>query len=138
MTVALAYGTPVANGSVYLRLVANGALSGTAVGDIEAANDVGASTTFGSTIGSADLTVASPSGIAIGQVAAGAGIPENSIVIGINSSTITLSKLAQATIGSGMAVTFSNTIALPDCVFGSGYEDANGVAEITLLRRRAA
>lgn len=138
MTVSVAYGTPIANAPVYLRLVANGSLSGTAVGDIEAANDVKATTTFGSTIGSADITVASATGIAVGQVVAGAGIPENSIVIGINSTTITLNKLAQATIASGMAVTFSNTIALPDCVFGSGYEDANGVAEITLLRRRAA
>jgi hypothetical protein len=138
MTVPVAYGTPTSNSAVYLRLVANGSLSGTAVGDIEAANDVAATTTFGSTIGSADITVNSATSIAIGQVAAGAGIPENSIVIGINSTTITLNKLAQATIASGMAVTFSNTIALPDCVFGSGYEDANGIAEVTLLRRRAA
>ena len=138
ITVPIAYGTPAANAQVYLRVVANGALSGTAVGDLEAAADTAASTTMGTTLGSAVVAVASPSGIVVGQIASGAGIPPNAAVVSISSSNITLSQPATATVASGVAVTFSNTIPLPGALFRTGYLDANNLAEITITQRNAA
>jgi hypothetical protein len=138
MTINLAYGTPTANSPVYLRVVANSGITGTAVGDIEAASDVAATTTFGSTQGSAVITVASATGIAVGQVATGAGIPTNATVLSISGTSITLSANAMTTVASGIAVSFANTLALPDTVFRTGFVDSTGIAEVTILRRRAA
>jgi hypothetical protein len=141
--VIVANGTPVVGQPVYARLVANSAVAGTAVGDIEAgplvASDV-ISTTMGMTIGANTMAVASPTNIAVGQVIAAAGIPVNSVVLGISSSTVTFGPgVAQATAASGVAVTFSNLIALPDTVFSTGYQDStNTGTEITIERRRTA
>jgi hypothetical protein len=138
ITVPITAGTPVANAPVYLRTVANSGTAGTAIGDLEAANEVGATTTMGTTIGSAVVAVASATGIAAGQVAAGAGIPAGATVVSISSSNITLSAAATQTVASGVAVTFSNTVALPGVVFRTGLLDASSMAEITLKNRAAA
>lgn len=136
--VQVQYGTPIDQNPVYVRLVASGTLTTLPVGGIEAANEVAASTTMGNTIGSAVVAVASATGIAVGQVVAGFGIPLNSVVVSISGTNITISNPSTATAASGAAVTFSNTIALPKTVFTSGYLDANGVAEITIKERQAA
>lgn len=64
-------------------------------------------TTTGSTVlNSNQVTIASPTGIAIGMVISGAGIPTISYVTGINGSVITISNNATAT-ASGVSLLFT-------------------------------
>jgi hypothetical protein len=111
----------------------------TAVGDFEAANDVAATTTMTATAGSANITVASATGISVGQIATGGSIPPGTAVTVASGTTITLSVVMPSAEAAGTAVTFSNTLALPGgACFRTGNLDSNFVAEITLKGRVAA
>ena len=63
-------------------------------------------TTGSTTSASATVTVASATGIALGQKVAGTGIPANTTVQALAGTTVTLSANATAT-GSGVALTFT-------------------------------
>jgi hypothetical protein len=139
ITVKIAAGTPQANMPVYLRLVANALVAGSAVGDLEAAADVALSTTATASVASTSLTVASYTGIAAGQAVSGPGIPAGAYVTTTpGSSTVTISAPTTMAIGAGTPVTFGNTIKLPNVRFSTGVLDANNIAEITLIQREAA
>lgn len=130
-------GTPVSQGPVYVRTVANGTIPAGVVGGFEAVNDNAVNTTAAAaTTNSTTLTVSSATGIAIGQLITGIGIPANTYVTNVVGTTLTLSNAA--TVGSAAALNFSNTTALVDVVFRTGNLDANSVAEITILNRIAA
>lgn len=112
--------------------------SPTGIGDIEAAVDTAATTTMTAAAGSTSVTIASATGVAIGQIVNGAGIAPGTGVANLSGTTVTLSQATIAAAAAGTAVTFTNTLALPGVVFRTGYLDANGVAEITLKSRVAA
>lgn len=134
--VIVTYGTPQANQPVYGRIVANASLTGTAVGDIEAAADT-VSTTGTATSGSTALTVASGTGLAVGQLVTGAGIAAGTYLASGSGTSWVLSAATTADL-STTALVFANTIQLPNVVFRTGVLDANNVAEITLKSRQAA
>ena len=137
ITVNMPVGTPIAGGPVYCRLVANSATTGSAVGDLEAAPEVVSNLTATDSSG-ATVTPVNMTGIKVGQIitAASGVIPAGTYVSAVGASTITISQAVTAALTG--AVTFSNTVALPDFVFRTGYLDGSGVAEITILRRRGA
>jgi len=110
----------------------------TAVGDLEAEDDVAATTTMTAVAASANITVASATGINVGQIAVGGSIPPGTGVTVVSGTTITLSVAVPTVAAPGTAVTFHNTLALPLTVFRTGNLDANFVAEITLKARVAA
>ncbi len=136
VTVQITHGTPQANGQVYARIVANAGTVGTIVGDLEAAPET-VSTTGTASSGSTALTVASGTGIAVGQLITGAGIAPGTYVAAVAGTAVTLSAATTAALSS-TAVVFANTVPLPYVVFATGNLDANGVAEITLKVRNAA
>lgn len=134
--------TPQANLGVYIRTVANANLPGTAVGDFEAGPDAIATTTGSATLGSATLTVASATNVAIGQQVTGVGIPNLTFVTALSGTTVTLSTAVTATISSS-AVVFNNcallgSLADPWIRFATGNLDPNNVVEVTILNRHAA
>ena len=123
---------------VYLRVLANSAVSAGVVGGLEAQADAVTPTTMtASAIGMA-LTVVSYTSIANGMYVSGFGIPNGAYVTNVNTNTITISQNTNAIIAAGTPVTFSWTVILPDLVFRSGVLDGNNVAEITILKRVAA
>lgn len=134
IVVAITNGTPAAFGAVYARIVANAALTATAVGDLEAADDV-VSTTGTADAAATALTVASGTGVAVGQIVTGAGVADGTYVAAVTGTAVTLSKATTAALAA-TAVKFHNCVALPDVEFTTGVLDANKMAEITLLRRR--
>lgn len=135
---------PQAGGAVYIRTVANASLPGTSVGDFEAAADLATSSlTIGTTIGSTTLTTSASTGIVVGQMVTGPGIPPNTYIVSGSSTTWVMSNAALATISSGGASAFYNTALLGTVVepwlkFRTGVQDANGVAEILIANRHAA
>lgn len=135
MSVVVANGTPAAGNPVYVRIVANSSTAGTVVGDLEAAAETVSTT--GTAASGTTLAVASPTGIVANQLVTGAGIAAGTYVVSISNSNVTLSAAVTAAL-SGTAVVFSNTVVLPDVVFRTGVQDANGVAEITLKARKQA
>jgi phage protein U len=90
-----------------------------------------------SAIGTA-LTVASYTGIVVGQVVTGFGIADGTYVTIVSTNTITINQNTTAIIAAGTPVQFAFTIKLPRVVFRTGVIDGNNVAEITLLERVAA
>src|SRR6185312_11506205 len=143
ITVNIPAGTPNANKAVYIRTVANSSLPGTAVGDFEAADDQAASTTATATINTTSLTVASATGIAVGQQVGGnANIQDNTFVTAVSGTTITIS-LAVTGALSTTAVTFSNMCLLggltdPWIRFTTGQIDENFISEVSILNRHGA
>lgn len=135
-------GTPnTANKFVYLRLVANASIPAGVVGGIEAAADQ-ASTTGTASSGSTALTVASGTGIQVGQVVTGAGIAPNTTVAAVSGTSVTLSQNTTAAL-SATAVVFANSVLLPNIVFKTGVlsTDPNtgvGAAQVTILERKVA
>jgi hypothetical protein len=141
MTVLLAVGTPVAGGQIYTRVVANGAVPNSYVGDWEAGplavSDLFSTTGTGSE-GSPDVTLASGTNTVNGQVVSGPGIPPGTYLVsgGGTTSAVLSQNLTQAT--SGALVTFSNLVALPSVVARTGVVDTNSVCEVTIKNRNAA
>lgn len=135
-------GTPAAaNRFVYLRAVANTAIPAGVVGGIEATADQAATTGTASS-GSTALTVASGTGILVGQIVTGAGIAPNTTVSAVTGTAVTLSANTTAAL-STTAVTFSNLILLPNIVFKTGVlsTDPNtgvAAAQVTILERKVA
>ncbi len=136
IVVPIKAGTPQSQGAVYLRIVANTSIAGTAVGDLEAAADTVATTGTASAASTA-LTVASGTGIKVGQMVTGLGIAAGTYVAAVSGTAVTLSQNTTAAL-STTAVTFANTVALPHTVFRTGNLDANNNAEITIKQRVAA
>ena len=62
-------------------------------------------------------------------------ITPGTYVVSISSSNVTLSQAVIQAMSS-TAVSFTNCLALPDVAFTTGNIDANGVGEITILKRR--
>ena len=110
----------------------------TVIGGIEAAADVAATTTVTASAASPTLTVASGSGIAVGQIVTAFGIPSGAYVTVVNSTTITINVNTLVALAAGTPITFANTLAIPAAVFQTGVMDSNNVAELTLMRRQAA
>jgi hypothetical protein len=136
--VKIPVGTPSSNGPVYLRIKVNAAIPAGLLGDLEAAADVVLSTTMtAGAIGTA-ITVAAYTNLAVGMLATGFGIPAGTYITNVNTVTITLSQSTNAIVAAGTPVVFSNTLMLPNVVFGTGVLDANGVAEVTILSRSAS
>jgi hypothetical protein len=139
MTVPLAAGVPLSQGQVYTRLALNSAVPGGTVGDIEAAppSSDTISTTGTASSGSTALTVASGTGLKAGQSVSGAGIAPGTSIAAVTGTAVTLSLATTAAL-SATPVVFSNVVALPNCVFRTGFVDANNKVEITLKIRNAA
>lgn len=135
ITVNMPVGTPITNAPVYCRLVANSAVPGSAVGDLEAAAEVVSNLTATDASGTT-VTPSAMTGIKVGQLISGLGIPAGTYVVSIGASTIVISQAVTSALSG--AVVLSNTVMLPDFVFRTGYLDGSGVAEITILRRRGA
>lgn len=138
MTVSVTSGAATSQAPVFIRTATNAGAAGSAVGDFVAEADAAVATTMGTTSGSANITVASGTGIIVGQFATGVGIPANTVVIAVNGTTVTLSQNATATAASGVAVSFQGTVQAPNTVFRTGYMDENNFAEITIKVRNAA
>jgi hypothetical protein len=136
-------GTPAANAPVYVRVLANANLPGTAIGDFEAGDDVATTTpTTSTTVGSTTLTTSTGTGVAIGQRVTAPGIPANTYITAGSSTTWTISQAATATTTTA-AASFSNMALLGDTInpwirFRTGKLDQNNVAEVTILVRHAA
>jgi hypothetical protein len=131
-------GTAKANNPVYLNILYDSAVPGTPLGTFASAADVALSTTMtASAIGTA-LTVASYTGIVVGQAVTGFGIAAGTYVTNVSTNTITINQNTTAIIAAGTPVQFAFTIQLPRVVFRTGVIDGNNVAEITLLERVAA
>lgn len=144
ISVLVAAGTPAAGGAVYVRTVANVNISGTAVGDFEAAADnLGSPPNVTTTVGSTSVTVSSATGLAVGQVLSGYMFAGNTFITAISGTTLTISVAAVAAV-SAVACVVSNTALLgtnptdPWVVFRTGTIDTNNVSEITIKSRRAA
>lgn len=130
-----------ANQPVYMRVVANSSIPAGVVGGIEATTDQ-VSTTGTASSGSTALTVASGTGIQVGQLVTGAGIAANTTVAAVSGTSVTLSQNTTAALSS-TAVTFSNLIVLPNIVFKTGVvsTDPNtgkAAAQVTILERKVA
>ena len=139
LVVPIAYGQPVAEAPVYLRVLANSGIVGTAVGDLEAANDPVTTTLTGTLVaGTTSITLSAGTSVAVGQIVTGGSLPLGTAVASISSSTLVVTQAPTAAGAAGTPLTFSNTLALPDTIFRTGNLDANGMAEITIKNRRAA
>lgn len=136
--VLITNGFPTAGLPVYLRVLANNGIPGTSVGDLEAVDDPVATTTATMAAGNKVITVVSATGIANGQIVTGGSIPAGTCVTNVSGTSITLSAAPTGDADVATAVSFSNMLQLPDVTFRTGVLDANNVAEITLLNRRAA
>ncbi|KAA6459646.1 hypothetical protein DYQ86_16130 [Acidobacteria bacterium AB60] len=129
-------GTPV-----YMRLVANGSIPAGVLGGLESTSDQVATTGTASS-GSTALTVASGTGIQVGQAVTGAGIAPNTTVAAVSGTSVTLSQNTTAAL-SGTAVTFANSVQLQNIVFKTGVisTDPNtgkSAAQVTILERKVA
>lgn len=144
ITVSIAAGSVVENAAVYIRTVANANIAGTFVGDFEAAADLATSAiTIGTTIGSTALTTSAGTGLAVGQMITGPGIPANTYLVSGATTSWVMSQAALATIASGGAMSAYNTALLgtptdPFLVFRTGQIDSNNVSEVTLKNRHSA
>jgi hypothetical protein len=142
-SLAIANGVPQANQPVYVRVVANPAIAGTFVGDFEAVPDNATTAlTITTTVGSTALTTSAATGLAIGQMITGPGIPANTYLVAGAGTAWTMSKQATATVAAQPS-TFQNNALLgtlddPFMVFRTGQLDVNGMAEITIKNRHAA
>ncbi len=85
-----------------------------------------AATTATLTLGSPNITVASGTGIVVGQLAVGPGIPAGATVTAVSGTAVTLSANATAA-GTGVAVSFA-TLAASDIAMPTYYTVAEGVA----------
>ena len=128
-------GSAVAGGPVYIRLATNASLTATSIGDLEGAQE-GPTATTGTCASGTTLAVASPTGIVANQMVSSPGyITPGTYVVSISSSNVTLSQAVIQAMSS-TAVSFTSCLALPDVAFTTGNIDANGVGEITILKRR--
>ncbi len=130
-----------ANQPVYMRVVANGSIPAGVVGGLEAVSD-SVSTTGTASSGSTALTVASGTGVQVGQLVTGAGIAPNTTVAAVAGTAVTLSANTTAAL-SATAVSFANSVQLSNIVFktGSIVSDPNtgkGAAQVTILERKVA
>jgi hypothetical protein len=145
ITVQITNGNPQAGNGVYIRTVANAALLGTSVGDLEAAADLVASPpTVGTTAGSTAVTVTNTS-LAVGQQMTGYMFAPNTFIVALVSTTgVTISQPALLTVASAGVAAFSNTALLQDgfgdpwMEFSTGQIDGNLVCEVTIKGRYAA
>jgi hypothetical protein len=142
ISVQINNGTPSgANELAFLRLVTNAAIPAGVVGGIEGVAD-SVSTTATWTSGENTLTVTSATGVQVGQLVTGPGIPANTAVTGVAGTTITLSQVTTAA-GTAAAVTFANTVQLTNIVFKTGVlsTDPNtgkSASQVTILERKVA
>ena len=144
ITLTAGIASAAAKGAVYIRTVANAATPGTSVGDFEGAAEVATSAlTYGCTIGSATFTTSAATGLAVGQMVTGPGIPANTYIVSGATTSWVFSNAATATIASGAALTAYNTALLGDSTgspwiqFRTGNVDSNGVVEVLITGRHA-
>ena len=145
--------SPKQGDQVYTRVVINAAVTAGLIGDWETepvASDL--FTLNGITAAAAaatSLTGITFTGVYVGQVVSGAGIPAGAsgqaatyVVSGTGTAgaytTIVLSQGLPTAITATSVLTFSNLVALPRTVLRTGYVDANSVVEITIKERNAA
>jgi len=126
-------GTPTAGGAVFIRLVANASIPAGIVGMLEAVADTVATTGTASS-GSTALTVASGTGIAVGQLVTGAGIAAGTYVAAVSGTSVTLSANTTAALSS-TAVTFANTVVVNCMKFKTGVLGSDGTAQVTIPTR---
>lgn len=145
ITVAITAGTVQANGAVYIRTVANSSYPGTAVGDLEALQDLVASPpTVTTTVGGTTITVSANTGLAIGQQCLGFMFGANTFITNISGTTVTISQPTTVAVTTNATANFSNTALLggplgdPWVVFSVGQQDTNGIAEVTIKNRYSA
>lgn len=131
-------GTPTAGGNVYLRTVANGAIPAGLVGGLEAVVDPNPVATTGTaTINTNALTVASGTGIAVGQGVSGLGIAPYTTVTAVAGTAVTLSLPVTAAL-SATAVSFSSTVLVNNFKWKTGFLEVDLTAQVTILERRIA
>jgi hypothetical protein len=131
-------GTPTgAGGPVYMRTAANTAQSAGIVGGLEATQpDTAVSTTATWTSGGNTIAVTSATGVAVGQIVAGAGIPAGTFVKSISGTTVTLSQNTTAA-GTAAAVVFTYSVLMPNLQWKTGISlTSNGVYSVTILTRQ--
>jgi hypothetical protein len=131
-------GIPTAGGNVYLRAALNSAVPAGVIGGLEAVADPNPVATTGTAaINSTALTVASGTGIAIGQGVSGVGIAAGSTVTAVAGTAVTLSLPTTAAL-SATAVSFSNTIPLTNFKWKTGFIEVDNTAQVTILARTIA
>lgn len=146
VTIYISAGTPQSNLGVYVRTVANASLSGTVVGDFEAAADLAtaANTIAATTIGSTSVTTSAGTGLAVGQYIVSPLFPTNTYIVSGATTAWVFSQAALATVSAAtVAMSAYNTGVLgfasePWIRFSTGQLDSNGMAEVTILTRRGA
>lgn len=144
INVAINYGVPVGAGSgVYIRTALNAAVPLGLVGGFEGAVDPNPQATTGTaSINTTALTVASGTGIKIGQVVTGVGVAPNTTVTAVTGTAVTLSIAVTAAL-SATAVSFANSVLYPNIVFKTGVLSTDPVtaqvtAQVTILERLMA
>jgi hypothetical protein len=135
---AAAAGTPTTQNALYVRVALNPSYSAALVGGFEVSADAAVNTTGTASSGSTALTVASGTGIVVGQIVTGVGIAPGTSVAVVAGTAVTLSQNTTAAL-STTAVNFASNVQIPNLVFRTNQGlDANGIAEVTILTRVAA
>lgn len=135
---AAAAGTPTTQKPLFLRTALNASYPAAVVGGLEVTGDAAVNTTGTASSGSTALTVASGTGIVVGQIVTGVGIAPGTSVAAVTGTAVTLSQNTTAAL-STTAVNFGSNVQIPNLVFRTNAGlDANGIAEVTILTRVAA
>ncbi|TDG33950.1 hypothetical protein E2C05_01535 [Paracraurococcus ruber] len=80
-------------------------------------------TTSGATAAAgAVLTFASTTGAAVGMLVTGTGVPANTYVIALTSTTVTMSQASSAGVSSGASITFSPDLAIDNASIAAGQQ----------------
>lgn len=144
INVAINNGTPAGAGSpVYIRTALNAAVPLGLVGGFEAVVDPNPVATTGTaTISTTALTVASGTGIKVGQTVTGVGVAPNTTVVAVAGTAVTLSLAVTAAL-SATAVSFGATVVYPNIVFKTGVLSTDPItgqvtAQVTILERLMA
>lgn len=129
--------TQVSQNPIYIRVALNSAYAAAVVGGYELFSDAAVSTTGTASSGSTALTVASGTGIVVGQIVTGTGIAAGTSVAAVTGTAVTLSQNTTAAL-STTAVVFASNQVIPGVVARTTYLDTNNIGEITLKNRVAA
>ena len=123
------------NASASLTSVSN-TFSFTAITTSGSASLTSVASTFSftaiTTSGSASLTsVSSLTGLAVGQVLTGAGIPASTTIIALSGTTITMSAKATATVSTAETITSSTSLAVGQILTGAGIPANTAISAIS-------
>ena len=133
-----ATGSFVSQAPLYIRVAPNATYSSALVGGFEVAPDAAVNTTGTASSGSTAVTLASGTGVVVGQIVTGTGIAPGTAVKAIAGTALTLSQNTTASL-STTALNFASTVQIPGLVLRTGAgQDSNGAAEATILNRVAA